>query len=141
MIANITPVCYSNFMKQLMRIGIVVSAVLVVCLCFDELTMFIAAGKIPFTKLALSPVGVIIFWVLTAAFFFMRESIIDGFWLLVEAAAIRRQRRLNRQNRLATSKKEVVSTHHTSSAHSKTDNEPQSLENDLSQQHSELAAA
>lgn len=66
----------------------------------DELLLFIMAGQIPFTNLFISPIGMLLFWILIVPSFMLFWRIgSQSFWSVIGAIGAWHQRTLNRRIR------------------------------------------
>lgn len=113
MIANMASVCYSNLMKKLMWISIVLVAVVTIAyslvLVREELFSFITIGKLPFLPIILPAPIAMAFWLcLIPGYCIFAASISNLFWHAIEAIGVRNQKCIDRRYRQAQKRHSVM---------------------------------
>ncbi len=93
-----------KFMKKLGGlIGIILAMSIFIYLFSNELMVFVMTGQIPFTKLVLPPVTMLIFWLLVIPGSIIAWKIFDlSLWKIIESIGTLHQKYLNRKYRIFT---------------------------------------
>lgn len=99
MIAILFPFCYTCAMKQMVVLCICITTALLVFFTpvGYQLVDFIITGHVPFTNISLSPLAMLIFWVIAVPLSIVAYRLgVDGFWRVIETIGTISQRHINR---------------------------------------------